>query len=569
MDLLDLYQRELQQLHTAGRDLAMRHPDLAGHLGHDDPDLARLSEAHAFLTAGLHARLDAAAPAFVEALTDLLLPQVLRSIPAATIIEFTPNLSALRARQRIAKHRPLVSRAIDGTACQFRTCFELDLYPLELTLAQLEHDIAAHPRIRLRLRTRDACRQIFADLERLRLYLHHANPAQPPALMQWLCQYCCSITIQCAGVEVARLPPSALVPVGLHTTPAVLPWPDTAPPAHRMVLERFVLPERAHFIDVVGLQTVAPDTSELDLVFTFDRPPPLPATFDPSMFRLHCTPAVNLFEVSATPVHHTPLTHEHLLRPDGLDPKHCEVHHITRVVGTHRQGGQQRIYSPLHDLALDPKAPRYGLRRVGASDRGIDTFIHPREAPSAATQPDELLSIDLVCTNRQLPLRLGPGDVQGTPAGALFRSYTNLCPVSPPVRPPTGDTAHWQLLAHLGVTARNLHEPANLRTLLGLYNVGSRLQTPLARSLSRQISAICSIDRNLVTRILHGVPVRTIRTHIVLDEAGFAGPGQAFVFGALLDQLFAGSTVLLTASEVHVTLQPSASTCSWPSRLAQ
>ena len=66
MDHLDLYKRELQHLRGSAREFADRNPGVAGTLAlaGDDPDLERLIEAHAFLTAGVHARLDAAAPPF-------------------------------------------------------------------------------------------------------------------------------------------------------------------------------------------------------------------------------------------------------------------------------------------------------------------------------------------------------------------------------------------------------------------------------------------------------------------------------------------------------------------------
>ena len=159
MDHLDLYKRELQHFRGSARSFAERHPGVAGLLGTGAPDLERLVEAHAFLTAGVHARLDAAAPAFVEGLADMLLPQILRGVPAATIVEFTPNLAALRACQRIARHRPLLARPVDGTACRFRTCFDLDLLPLELAARPLDerqrrhhagHDDRAPPAHRLR-----------------------------------------------------------------------------------------------------------------------------------------------------------------------------------------------------------------------------------------------------------------------------------------------------------------------------------------------------------------------------------------------------------------------------------
>ena len=580
MDLLDLYKRELQHFRGSARSFAGRHPGVAGMLGADDPDLERLVEAHAFLTAGVHARLDVAAPAFVEALSDLLLPHVLRSVPAATIVEFTPNLGALRVRQRIARHRPLLARAVDGAVCRFRTGFDLDLLPLELCDAHLDDHIAARPQLRLTLRIREACRGVLADVERLRIYLHHTTPAQPATLMQWFCRHCSGLTVLHGGRELARLPASALDPVGLHLEPALLPWPETAPPVHRLLLERFTLPERAHFLDILGLHTLPldaptpprpaadPSLLELTLVFQFDRPPPLPAAVDASTFRLHCAPAVNLFEATAEPLHHTPLTREHLLRADGHDPRYTEVHAVTGVTGTDRARGVRRGYAPLHDLSPEPGAPRYAVRRAPGVDGGVDTYLLARDAPGAATFADEVLGVDLTCSNRDLPLRLGVGDLAGAPPGALFRGYTNLTAVTPPVRAPLGDAAQWHLLAHLGLAARGLHEPAALRALLALHNAPARLQTPLGRNNARQIDAIRGIERTLVTRVHRGAPVRTVRSRVTLDEGAFASTGHAFLFSALLDQLFASAAPFLTASELHAVLHPSAAEHPWPPRLA-
>jgi type VI secretion system protein ImpG len=529
----------------------------------DSDATALILAAHAHLLAGLESRIDAGAPALVDALADLLLPHVLRSAPAATIVAFTPNLTALRARQRLAPHRPLLARAIDGTACRFRTCGDLDLHPLELLTAALDDRLAARPQIRLTLRAREN----FADVDRLRLYLHHTDPALPATLMLWLCRHCTGVRIDADGHPSVTLPPAAIDPVGLHTDPPLFPWPDTAPPAHRLLLERFTLPERAHFLDLLGLAAAAPPVAELALTFQFDRPPPLPAQLSAAVFRLHCAPAVNLFEVTAEPLRHTASTREHLLRADGLDPRHMEVHAVTRVTGQASARGGARRWHPLHDLSPEPGAPRYTVRRAANPDGGIDTWLVPRDP--AAPAGDEILGVDLLCTNRNLPRALGPGDLgdDARAAGALIRGYTNLTAVAPPVRPPTGDDAAWHLAGHLALGAR-LHDVTALRALLTLLNAPARLHTPLGRTNARQIAAIRAVDRDLVARVHRGAAVRTTRTRLTLDESAFNGPGSAFLFAAALDPLFAAAAPFLTASELHAALQPSAAELAWPPRLA-
>jgi type VI secretion system protein ImpG len=537
------------------------HSNLAPAADDDTPEATELIlAAHAHLLAGVHARLDAAAPALVDALTDLLLPHVLRSVPAATIVAFTPNLTALRARQRIAPHRPLTARVHDGTACKFRTCGELDLHPLELTDARLDDRLAAHPQILLTLRARDN----FSEVDRLRLYLHHASPALPATLMLWLGRHCTGVRIDADGHPPVLLPPTALDLAGPADAP-LFPWPDTAPPAHRLLLERFTLPERAHFVDLRGLHTAAPATPELTVTLLFDRPPPLPAPISASTFRLHCVPAVNLFEATSEPLRHAAHTREHLLRADGVDPRHMEVHAVTRVTGQSRARGGARRYHPLHDLSPEPGAPRYALRRAPGDDGGTDTWL----VPHAVRGDEEILGVDLLCTNRNLPRALGPGDLGGDAraTGALIRSYTNLTAVSPPVRAPLGDEAQWHLVGHLGLGAR-IHDVAALRALLSLLNAPARIHTPLGRSNARQIEAIRAVDRDLTARVHRGAAVRTIRTRLTLDEAAFPSPGHAFLFAACLEPLFASAAPFLTASELHATLQPSASELSWPPRLA-
>ena len=150
----------------------------------------------------------------------------------------------------------------------------------------------------------------------------------------------------------------------------------------------------------------------------------------------------------------------------------------------------------------------------------------------------------------------------------MFRGYTNLSAVSPPLRAPLGDDAQWHLLAQLGLGARGLHDAAALRILLALHNAPSRRGTPLGRTNARQIDAIRGVERDLVTRVHRGAALRTIRSRVTLDEAAFASPGHAFLFSALLDQIFAGAAPFLTASELHTVLHPSAAELAWPPRVA-
>src|SRR5262249_46851639 len=79
------YEGELAYRREMGREFALVHPQTAGLLAErgNDPDVERLLEGFAFLTARIRERVDDAVPAVVHGLVQLLLPHYLRPVPAS------------------------------------------------------------------------------------------------------------------------------------------------------------------------------------------------------------------------------------------------------------------------------------------------------------------------------------------------------------------------------------------------------------------------------------------------------------------------------------------------------
>jgi len=170
----------------------------------------------------------------------------------------------------------------------------------------------------------------------------------------------------------------------------------------------------------------------------------------------------------------------------------------------------------------------------------------------------------MLCTNRSLARGLQPGTVTETTPGSMFRAYENITPVNTPVRVPLGSDALWRLLSHLALGHRGLRDLESLRGMLRLYDVQALNNMEDGRIGERQIEAIRSVEREMVTRMVLGVPVRAIRTRLELDETGFASVGNAFLFSALISELSGSLTELNSASEVVATLSASKMEFRWP-----
>src|SRR4030042_1552847 len=87
------YQEELAHLKEVGADFARAHPALAPMLSGPsaDPDVERLLEGVAYLTALLRQKLDDEFPEIVHDLMHLIWPHYLRPVPSTTLITFSPK----------------------------------------------------------------------------------------------------------------------------------------------------------------------------------------------------------------------------------------------------------------------------------------------------------------------------------------------------------------------------------------------------------------------------------------------------------------------------------------------
>ncbi|WP_224363338.1 type VI secretion system baseplate subunit TssF [Hyalangium versicolor] len=568
------YQSELAYLREMGKAFGSANPALAGMLVErgGDPDVERLLEGFAFLTARIRERIDDAVPEVVHGLVDLLLPHYLRVLPACSVVEFSPHARLLRGRSRIPAGAEVGSKPVDGTTCVFRTTRPVDLLPLTLVDTVLDQSTQLAPVLRVQFQVAEQGRSEIFQEEGFSLFIH-GEPAVSSTLLVWLLRHCKSVLVRgAAGSEPVRLPPSCVRAVGFAPEDQLLPWPARAPEGYRLLQEYFTLPQKFLFIEVRGLQAAASITGQrLEVAFEFERPPPLPGRVPKDIFKLHCAPVVNLFTTSSDPIRVGTMGHEHLLRAAGLDPEHMEVYSVDTVTGLQAGRTDRLDYRPFFDFAHNQgdNARFFRLRRsLSPLNDGIDTFLSlgsPRDAMPTATE--ETLSIDLTCTNRSLPSRLQVGDLSmPTPASPTTAKFRNLMAVTKPVRPPLGSELHWRLLSHLALNQRSLMDPGALKALLELYNFQTTADQPAARANQLRVESLRNVTGKPATRFLQGAPVRGSQVTVDVEEAGFTGLGDAFLFGAVLDEMFASYVSLNAFSEMNLRIQPSQVEYRWPPR---
>jgi type VI secretion system protein ImpG len=568
------YQDELAYLREMGRDFARIYPEAAHFVGEasQDPDVERLLEGFAFLTARVRQKLEDELPELTHTLLETFFPHYLRPIPSFTIIQFEALPQSAKEVRRIPRGVEIDSAPVDGTACRFRTAYDVQLQPLVLDAVSLRAE--APPHLRVRFKLPDGVDLGKAGVTSLRLHLS-GDAAVSRAIYLCLCRYLKRVTVSSGNSTPVALPKAAARPVGFGPEDSLFPVSHSSFPGFRLLTEYFCFPSKFMFVDVVGLDGIAAlgKVQTLDLTFELTRLPEAMPPVSAANLMLHCAPAANVFKLDADPIRLALERVEYKVRPTGRNPDHYEIYSFEKVSAPVKGTGKVRDYLPLFRFGRTPgdKSGYYRHRRaVALSGEGSDVFISPLPAPQDDPTSVETLSIELTCTNRQLPWQLKTGDVSvatsSSPNFARFRNITRPLPSVPP--PLTGDL-HWKLISHMAVNYMSLISVDAVRSILGLYHFRARVDRQAEQALKLLQEGIKKVSSTPVTRMLQGSPVRGLSMDLECEEDNFGGEGEMYFFGTIFNEFLAQYVSLNSFCRLSIKGLKHGEIHTWPMRIGE
>lgn len=554
------FQDELAYLRDSGGEFGRAHPGLAASLAQRgiDPDVERLLEGFAFLTARIRERAEDCVPELAQELAEMLQPGYVRPLPAATVVNFEVQPEALRGRQILSAGTLVQSGPHADTACRFRTVQDCALLPLRLREAHLAAAGARRYRLALSFALPTHAAEVIFAPDGLRLFFGQAFAR---ASNLWLAVLRHTVALEATSDEGRVALSTGDIRCPALGEEAAL-YPGFAAP-HRLAQDYFNFAHKFLFVDIGGLERLRSwQVTYFTLTFTLEDCPPLALALPQDAVRLHCVPAVNLFAESAMPLRAGASGEEHLLRADGLEPAHQQVYAVPKVSALSAGSGARRDYPAFADFVhAAPGAPGHfhRLRRARSSvDGGIDTYLSLFSGPHDVLRGQrEVVSVELLCTNRWLPTQLRLGDLSVLPQSGLPLRACNVTEISAPLSPPLGDEMYWQLLAQLALGHREVRSAADLRQLLAGCNLQRYAGHSGATANARRIAAVRGLEVGREQRLVRGVPVGGLRYRLAVDEAGFVSEGDAYIFGLVLDDAMAAALPINSFHALQLRLRPS------------
>ncbi|WP_175836171.1 type VI secretion system baseplate subunit TssF [Burkholderia multivorans] len=588
-NLLPHYEYEVGLLLRGITEFARRYPKIGARLGiangQGDLHVDRMIQTFALLAARVDAKLEDTYPEFTESLLEVLYPQYLRTMPACAIAQFDPTDLFGQLTTPLVMPRGTLLNA-NAVPCRFQTTYDVTLSPLRIHSARYAPATLAPAVVRLPDKVAGILSITFASASptetfddaipsgTVRVHLAGDRPrvaAVADALL--LRAGAAFVEVEQSGrwLALSKIP---IESAGFSEDERLVPKESThTSDAYQVLIESFAFPEKFDFVDIdLGRMRRAartPAAKRLTLHVAIQEAPVQAATaaaltdLDASAFRLFCTPVVNLFKRSATPIQLTSADNAYPVMPEPLETGVAlDVYSIDAVdLGDRTEAEQERHAPSSRHTARTTVLPYRAFSHGRPVDSSIIYWTAFRDPHSAAgrARPPLLLSlvgldgsavlpkhpqvdVDVTATNGDLPSRLPIG---APDSDLLHEGAALTCPIRLLTRPtlpstlPRGHDSLWRVVAGM-----SLHPFDLTQTGLKAFKDFLRLHAPRASIVAqRSIDAITGLDYEPAIRWMpldNHFPsfVRGVEVVVSLDEAMLRDV-TLHVIARTLDSLFA------------------------------
>jgi len=489
--MMRYYERELAYVRKAMAGFAERFPEHAARLqinrnSVEDPNITRLIDGMALLTAKTEQRLDAQLPEVAEGLMSILYPGYNEVAPSYTALSFTPNVEQLATNVCLPAGSLVEAALPDDGVCTFSTRDDLNIYPFILADVTAESApfsfnvpgrfVNADAVIRLNLQCCDS-EVYFSQLNvgDFDFYVHgfEQNAA---SLIELLLTRTTAITL--SDIEGQEHQLINVERMGSRVADPAFQWL----PRHGnhfegfdLLRDYFTYPDKgAYFrIETLGHELRQLHASSVQLnLFIRELPAEFLRLFDVSVFRLNTVPALNLFLQQGDPLSYDYTRLSMPVVPDAhtnADIEVVSVAEVREVLHT----GEQRLPS-LYESRYRRKDEG---RRWQVSQRWNEQGVRRTEivlgcgSEGEAAAGSVILALDLWCSNGRSPCLLPVGSITKTTV-ELPGVLKLLTAPSAPQPPALDNSLNWRFIALLNANFSSLlqtdHPVQALQELLTL-----------------------------------------------------------------------------------------------------
>ncbi len=431
-----------------------------------------------------------------------------------------------------------------GTKCRFRTCFDVTVHPLTLLNASYSQPSGKGPRITLQCELNGIGLSGW-KAKSLRFFLSDDYPAACDLYLLLMRYLKCIIITSHDNDATIEIPVNCLKPVGFADNDLLFTQKPAFLPGHLLLQEYFLFHDKFLFMDLTGLErcSILGSGSRFEINFELTDCPLVEPHVNGKSFVLSAAPVINLFPHKAKPITFISGIQRQEIHPSGEQPSHFRIYSVDHVEGLLKKKSAKIKFDVQNSLLRREKGCRICHITQGRSaiGDGFDTFISIPCIKDETRTSRIKLDIDLTCTNGMLPEQLGIGDVciasMSTPESV---APGNIKTISPSISQGIDQNRQWRLFSGFSLNSVSLDGADNFRSILRLFiNPNSRHQVAVMAN-TRKIDSIEHIEAKPTDRLIGRTMYRGYDVRLKLRGDCFAGPGDLYLFSAVLERFLGG-----------------------------
>ncbi|MCX2683785.1 type VI secretion system baseplate subunit TssF [Campylobacter sp. MIT 21-1685] len=545
------YQKELSSLYQTREYFVKKFPKLAPFLALDskDPDIERIIENLAILTSKIHQEMEQNIPYIAESLLNVVSPNYTNPLPSLCLQEFFLNKDSKKNKVVISKGSRLQSITIEQIECEFRTVYDVYLYPLDIDEVFMSSEKQYHT-MDLRLKINKSDLKICdIGLDCFNLYLGD-DIYTSATLLLFIHLYLEEIKIISYDTsEEFKLNPYNIKVIGLEPNESCLNYDDLGFEAFSLLREYFFIPEKFNFIKIQGLDILRDcQGKNLSIQFKFNKIFPKNCIVRADLFSLSVTPIVNIFPKNAESI-----INDHT--KDGyrifVDRAHLDSYEIIKInqVKAHNSDSGRRIlknYKSFErfEFLKDNQNEFYNIsvkkNSKGETYKEISFF--------SEYSYNEIITIDALCCNKNLPSKLKLGDINHID----FQDVSTKNIKTPSIMREYSVDGHllWKLVSILSFNYQSLLNVASFFGVLESYSFVNDKENE--ETYKRLKNSILYIDSKSTYLIDEYITKKGTLCIMGIKDSNFYSLGEVYKLGLVISKFFASFVSINSFCELKI-----------------
>lgn len=566
---ISYYQKELKYLYETREYFIKYFPKLAPFLAYDskDPDVERIIENLAILSSKIHQELDENIPHIAESLINIVSPNYTNPIPSLCMQEFSFDKKNKENYLIIPKGTSIKSRSIDKCVCEFKTIYDVYLYPLaieEIFLASKNQDYTLNIKLQINQAETQIC-----DLNLNKIILYTGNDVYTSStLLLYMHLYLKELKLQCLDTneEFELSSVYNIKKIGLEPNESSLFYNDLGFEAFSLLREYFFIPQKFNFLEINGLDILKECKGQtFNIEFRFSKPFPKNCIFRKELFSLSMTPIVNIFTKSAEPLVNNHKRDGYRIFIDRMLPEAYELIQVKQVKAHNSDGGRRLLknYKSFErfEFLKENQNDFYSL----STKKNTKGEIFNEISFFSSHSLNETISIDLLCSNGNLPSKLKIGDIDNCDFKDV--NTKNIEIPTEIKRCEIDGNLLWKLVSMLSFSYQTV---LNKNAFFGVLESYSFLDDKKNWEICKLLKeAIIEIKSKNIYLIDENITKKGTMAIFIIKDSCFYSLGEVYIFGLVISKFLASFASINSFCELKIKCIDSKEILHYPANLGK